>query len=883
MAKRELPEKEVQSKNVTTESKKSDTFGFPHLPYPLQTELMMRVYNTLESGGVGVLESPTGTGKTLSLLCPALAWLQRRELSLMAESLAPSGLEDETEDWAREHHRANARAVADLRWRRRRHCREQRRLRVSRAMALTSSGSLQRDKFRRVAAPLHQTASQAFTSEVAPELALEMELSLEAPPVLPRPEDFPGRMPQLAALLTPEPEEEAWATQEAFEGKTQIIFCSRTHTQLAQVLREIRSIQEEVLPEGLSVVTLGARSNLCVNDAVRARARGAGHLNDLCRLATERSGSGAASSAARAAGLGLSCMLKKQAQTMTDAILAEMMDIETMAQRGRAPVGGGCPYYGSRRAVHEADVLLVPYASLVNSETRKKLGIQPEGKVLIFDEAHNLLEAISEANSVGLTASQARNAVDDLDLYAGRYEARLAPGNAMRLRQLRQLCTQLHRLLGGLGRPCAQTVGAFLVSLGADHFDLPELSRFLEVTELARKVRGFAESRAAEAARGAKASSGNSSSVYAIAELLGALQGSSCEDRIICQPADRNADGSEACLRYLSLDAEARFRELLAPARAVIFAGGTLEPRAEFAPLYATAPVEGAHVKERIVHHFSGRHVVPPAHIFARYITHGPGGHSLDFRKDMRNTAAMISEVRAIMAATAAATPGGIVFFFPSFEYLSVFAASDPGLRIGGRSVFVESRSVSGDSEGTKRRPAELKSSESGEANILVRFATKVREEGGALLLAVSGGKLSEGIDFKDQLCRLVVVVGLPYPNASDLALLEKMRFLDASRSRGLPGLTGREFYTARCMKAVNQCIGRSIRHAKDWAAILLLDHRYAQPAINGSISRWLSESACASEFTKVQQSLDLFFAERHQEVEGPQDSAPSSQEALSQ
>ena len=50
------------------------------------------------------------------------------------------------------------------------------------------------------------------------------------------------------------------------------------------------------------------------------------------------------------------------------------------------------------------------------------------------------------------------------------------------------------------------------------------------------------------------------------------------------------------------------------------------------------------------------------------------------------------------------------------------------------------------------------------------------------MLLAVSGGKLSEGIDFKDDLCRLVAVVGLPYPNASDMALLEKMRYLDACK-----------------------------------------------------------------------------------------------------
>eukprot|EP00971_Amphidinium_carterae_P233551 4634877-Amphidinium_carterae.1 len=142
-------------------------------------------------------------------------------------------------------------------------------------------------------------------------------------------------------------------------------------------------------------------------------------------------------------------------------------------------------------------------------------------------------------------------------------------------------------------------------------------------------------------------------------------------------------------------------------------------------------------------------------------------------------------------------------------------------------------------------------------------YSAAVRRDGSALLLAVSGGKLSEGIDFKDDLCRLVVVVGLPYPNASDLALLEKMRYLDACRAKGEKGLSGKDFYVARCMKAVNQCIGRAIRHIGDWAAIMLLDHRYATPAIRGSISHWLRVQASEAAFAPASAELRSFFAAR--------------------
>ncbi|VDN10206.1 unnamed protein product [Dibothriocephalus latus] len=48
---------------------------FPYNPYPCQVAYMQSVIDALNERRHAILESPTGTGKTLCLLCASLAWL----------------------------------------------------------------------------------------------------------------------------------------------------------------------------------------------------------------------------------------------------------------------------------------------------------------------------------------------------------------------------------------------------------------------------------------------------------------------------------------------------------------------------------------------------------------------------------------------------------------------------------------------------------------------------------------------------------------------------------------------------------------------------------------------------------------------------------------
>lgn len=76
-------------------------------------------------------------------------------------------------------------------------------------------------------------------------------------------------------------------------------------------------------------------------------------------------------------------------------------------------------------------------------------------------------------------------------------------------------------------------------------------------------------------------------------------------------------------------------------------------------------------------------------------------------------------------------------------------------------------------------------------------------------------------------------MLGLPFPNPTDMELKEHMRYLDGlsaispdsceAKKLPVPQQTGgQQYYEELCMKAVNQCIGRVIRHQNDWAAVLV-------------------------------------------------------------
>ncbi len=56
---------------------------------------------------------------------------------------------------------------------------------------------------------------------------------------------------------------------------------------------------------------------------------------------------------------------------------------------------GVCPYYGGRSLVREADVVLAPYAVVLQPEAQQAVGLCLDGAVLVVDEAHNLVSPLA--------------------------------------------------------------------------------------------------------------------------------------------------------------------------------------------------------------------------------------------------------------------------------------------------------------------------------------------------------------------------------------------------------------------------------------------------------------------------------------------------------
>ncbi|KAJ2796528.1 ATP-dependent DNA helicase chl1, partial [Coemansia furcata] len=101
----EVSEKTAPAERLPTPQAASD-FSFPiATPYSIQLDFMQRLFETIEKREFAIFESPTGTGKSLSIICGALTWLKHdserrlRVAPTTADSVLMTADDDQRPDW----------------------------------------------------------------------------------------------------------------------------------------------------------------------------------------------------------------------------------------------------------------------------------------------------------------------------------------------------------------------------------------------------------------------------------------------------------------------------------------------------------------------------------------------------------------------------------------------------------------------------------------------------------------------------------------------------------------------------------------------------------------------------------------------------------------
>jgi len=110
-------------------------------------------------------------------------------------------------------------------------------------------------------------------------------------------------------------------------------------------------------------------------------------------------------------------------------------------------------------------------------------------------------------------------------------------------------------------------------------------------------------------------------------------------------------------------------------------------------------------------------------------------------------------------------------------------------------------------------------------------------------------------------------MIGLPFPNAQTPEWKAKLRHvgrvaytsldetppqaISLSQRQALAKATEREFYENACMRAVNQSIGRAIRHREDYATIVLIDKRYTGQRIQDKLPGWIKTGLVCVDVSK--------------------------------
>ncbi|KAL3603201.1 hypothetical protein D5086_004060 [Populus alba] len=752
-------------KSTNPNPKKSYHIGgiqveFPYKPYGTQLAFMGRVISTLDRAQRdghchALLESPTGTGKSLSLLCSTLAWQQNYKLKNQYANLT--------------HSTPNPEAITD---------------------PLAHGGGF---------------VPESTPSSTEPTAAVELAQKV--------------------------------ASNKKKKAVPKIYYASRTHSQISQVVNEFRKTTYRV-----PMAVLASRKHYCTNVHVNRKE----NIDEECKLLLKDKEAG--------------CLQFKNANkvrghpSLQKGGCHEVHDIEDLVKVGQ--VVKGCSYYAARSMADDAQLVFCPYNYIINPVIRGAMEVDIIGAILVLDEAHNIEDIARDAGSVDVEEDVLQKLQTELQ--------ELCPVDPMIYQPLYEMAQDLLSWIERRKNKLEKREFQHYCSCWAGDKALREFQE-ANISQQCFPILLDCAKQAIKAATDTEAEVSHLSgmSVVLLEGLFSSLtyffsrNGCQVSDFQLALRRYVKRDGKKAgdwtcTLSLWCLNPAVVFKDIADLSLSVILTSGTLSPMNSFSSelgvQFGTC-LEAPHV------------VDVESQVCVSVISTSPDNYPLNASYKTADCYTFQDALGKSLEEICKIVPAGSLVFFPSYKLMEKLSnrwrETGQWSRLNARKpLFVEPRGGSQEDFDSilkgyydcirrDKRPAlgRKRKVKKVDANHLDGTeSTDNSEKGGASFLAVCRGKVSEGIDFSDDYARVVIVVGIPFPNINDIQVGLKKKYNDAYKtSKNLLG--GNEWYCQQAFRALNQAVGRCIRHKFDYGSIILLDERYKEERNRVYISKWLRKS----------------------------------------
>eukprot|EP01138_Halocafeteria_seosinensis_P015253 gb/GECG01015568.1/.p1 GENE.gb/GECG01015568.1/~~gb/GECG01015568.1/.p1 ORF type:complete len:656 (+),score=62.15 gb/GECG01015568.1/:1-1968(+) len=589
---------------------------FPYEPYSIQTELMAQLYQCVDAGKVGIFESPTGTGKTLSIISSLLYYRENHPPQVLGDPRNSATLHCSSTSRPRTLHKQGGTQNADPDWL---------------SNATTSTNSTEKlipnkklkerreeiEKMKKL--PLHQLFADAtITPKFTGKRPREQEVTSISG------ENEADKAFQIAQELRSQKEIEERQNEDSDVHEPyveKIVFSSRTHSQLAQFIEELRKTPYS---DRIRTVTLAGRKQLCVNENVQSLGDESAITEKCLELKDSKQSKGAVDDNSAK---GCPYLNSQRIAIAGDKFLSQPVDIEDM--KGMGASASVCPYYASHKAVPLADVVLVPYNLLLNSSARGSLDVQLDRSIVVIDEAHNLESAVYSCYESAIDVLALRALQTHINAYHERYKSRLGGKASSLCLQIDSFMCSLIPYLDDLSQQQHVTktlrVSDFIQQANLEHINPWTMVRSMRSTQLSRKLRGFtrwyrqkfADSLSREDYK--KFSRGNA--IVAFQNFLEVL----CQEVENARISIRPKQDSTIELKYFLLDASGPLKPIVDQCRSLVLTGGTMHPIDDFlSSLLPELPPSSLST-------FSCNHVIPNRSIYAATLPYGLQGQQFEF------------------------------------------------------------------------------------------------------------------------------------------------------------------------------------------------------------------------------------------------------------